>query len=480
MLAPEAPPANESARAPAGSVRELLLVALPLIASSGSQCVMNVTNRIFLTWYSPESLAAVLPSGMLHWALISFAFGTCQYANTFVAQYEGAKQAHRVAASVWQAIYLAIAAGSLMMLAAPWATPIFDWIGHEPAVASEEAAYFGVLAWGSIAPILAVALSCFFSGRGQTAVVMWVNLMAALVNIALDYLLIFGNGPFPELGIRGAGISTVIGSLSAVVAYVVLWFRPAVREQYGTWRNRGFDAALCRRFVTYGFPAGLHMFVDVASFAAFMLLIGRLRKVELAATNLAFNLNSLAFIPMLGLGVAISTLVGHRVGEGRPELAVRTTWSAFVLSAGYMLVFAAIYVLLPELIVRPYLAYAKEEIPGLREQITVLLRFVAIYSFFDAMAIVFGAAVRGAGDTRFALWFSMLGSWLLMVLPTYILWRNYGGSLMGSWWACSVFVIVQGLGFMWRFHAGHWKTMSVIEPTVIEANSLASSEPEAA
>jgi len=462
---------SETSRHPAGSLAELLAVALPLIASSGSQCVMNVTDRMFLTWYSQESLAAVLPSGMLHWSLISLAFGMCQYANTFVAQYEGAKQKERVAASVWQAAYIAIFAGLLLSSAGFASEAMFQWIGHSPDVAVQEADYFRVLAFGSVAPVLATAMSTFFSGRGQTAVVMWVNLLGATTNIVFDYGLIFGVGPFPELGIQGAAIATVLGSVAQVIAYAALIFRTNSRQTYGTWANRGWDAGLVRRFLKFGFPAGLHMFVDVAGFAIFMLLIGKLGKTELAATNLAFNLNSLAFIPMLGLGIAISTLVGHRIGEGRPELAIKTTWNAFAISSIYMGFFAAIYVLVPDVIVRPYLANAKENISGLQEQIAILLRFVALYSFFDAMAIVFGSAVRGAGDTRFALVFSFMSCWLLMVGPTWWLWHFEGGSLVGSWWACSAYVLVLGLGFLARFQAGHWKSMSVIEATAIETNA---------
>ncbi len=462
---------SETSQHPAGSLAELLAVALPLIASSGSQCVMNVTDRKFLASYSQESLAAVLPSGMLHWSLISLAFGLCQYANTFVAQYEGSKQRDRVAASVWQASYIAIIAGLVMSFAGFASSAMFQWIGHDPGVAVEEAEYFRVLAFGSIAPILATAMSTFFSGRGRTAIVMWVNLLGALVNVVLDYVMIFGVGPFPEMGIRGAAIATVCGSIAQIIAYAVLIFGADARASYGTWTNRGWDADLVRRFLKYGFPAGMHMFVDVAGFAVFMLLIGKLGKTELAATNLAFNLNSLAFIPMLGLGIAVSTLVGHRIGEQRPELAIKTTWNAFILSSLYMLFFAAIYVLMPETIVKLYLKSAKENVSGLQEQIVVLLQFVALYSFFDAMAIVFGSAVRGAGDTRFALLFSFTSCWLLMVVPTWWLWHFRGGSLLGSWTACSVYVFVLGIGFLARFQAGHWKTMSAIEAAAIETNA---------
>ncbi|MGH7199607.1 MAG: MATE family efflux transporter, partial [Planctomycetaceae bacterium] len=178
-----------------------------------------------------------------------------------------------------------------------------------------------------------------------------------------------------------------------------------------------------------------------------------------------FNLNSLAFIPILGIGTAVMTIVGQRVGDGRPHLAVRSTWLAFGLSSVYMLAFAAVYLFLPELILAPYAMNGPPaEFARISETVVALLQFVALYSFFDGMAIVFGYAVRGAGDTRFSMIFSFLCGWLLMVLPTAIAWIVLGGDLWISWWACTLYIVVVGCGFLIRFQAGRWKSMRVIEP----------------
>ncbi len=450
----------------AGSLRELLRIAVPLIISSGSVSVMHLANAVFLTWDSSTSLAAVVPAGVLQWTLISIVFGTVQYANTFVAQYEGAGRMDRAAAAVWQAIYLALVGGVMLNLLALFAGPLFDAIGHDKEVAVLEADYFGVLCFSSVPMLLTAALTCFFSGQGKTRVVMVVNVIGVSVNILSDYLLIFGNGPFPRMGIRGAGISTVLAQTVECLLLGWLFFQPAQRAKHGTWRNRAFDRNLFKRFLKFGFPQGVHFFLDVASFSVFMLLLGRLGKVELAATNLTFRLNTLAFIPMLGLGTAVSTLVGRRIGEGRPELAVRSTWTAFKVSAVYMLFFAAIFVLLPDLILMPFKAFSDpSDFAKLRDPVVELLRFVAVYCFFDAMVIVFSFAIRGAGDTRFALLFSCIVAWTIMVLPTWISIRWYGGGLNACWWFCTIYIIVLGIGFFARFQAGHWKKMRVIEAT---------------
>jgi MATE family multidrug resistance protein len=450
----------------AGSLSELLRIAIPLMISSGSVSVMHLANAVFLTWDSSTSLAAVVPAGVLQWTLISTVFGTVQYANTFVAQYEGAGRMDRAAAAVWQAIYLALVGGILLNLLALFAGPLFDAIDHDKAVAVLEADYFGMLCFSSVPMLLTAALTCFFSGQGQTRVVMVVNVVGVSVNILSDYLLIFGNGPFPRMGIRGAGVSTVLAQTVECMLLAWLFFQPHQRATHGTWRNRAFDRDLFRRFLKFGFPQGVHFFLDVASFSVFMLLLGRLGKVELAATNMTFRLNTLAFIPMIGLGTAVSTIVGKRIGEGYPELAVRSTWTAFKVSAAYMLLFVVIFVLLPDVILYPFKKYSDpQDFAALHDTVVELLRFVAVYCFFDAMVIVFSFAIRGAGDTRFALLFSCIIAWTVMVLPTWVSIKWFGGGLHACWWFCTIYIIVLGIGFFARFQAGHWKKMRVIEVT---------------
>jgi MATE family multidrug resistance protein len=220
----------------------------------------------------------------------------------------------------------------------------------------------------------------------------------------------------------------------------------------------------------YGLPSGFHFFLDVICFSFFILLVGRLGTDDLAATNLAFNLNTLAFVPMFGLGTAVMTLVGQRIGEGKPELAVRTTWIAFGIGFVHMSVFGAIYLLAPDLFLMAYAAYTEPaEFDSIRSTVVVLLRFVAIYGIFDAMNIIFGAAVRGAGDTRFSMIFSALSGWFVMVVPTYIALAYFDGGVISAWSMITLNLVVLGFGYMARFQGGKWKSMRVIETTTAAA-----------
>ncbi|MEZ6057292.1 MAG: MATE family efflux transporter [Planctomycetaceae bacterium] len=457
--------------APPGSFRELLVVALPLIASSGSLSLMHVVDRILLARFNVDALAASTPAGLLHWMLMSFPFGFCMYAITFVSQYDGAGRKDRVAASVWQALFVAVASGVLLAVMIPLTSQIPEHLGHSDTVVQLEQQYFSVLSFGSIPMLVSAVLSAYYSGRGHTKVVLFANVLASLCNLAGDAVLIFGWGPFPMLGIAGAAWGTVLANIVAVLFYIgwLCWSGDSVgypfKEQFR------FDAKLLKRMLYYGFPNGTQYLVDVAAYFTLLAVIGRIGTIELASTAMAFNLNSLAFIPLFGIGTAVSTLVGRRVGEGVPILARRTTWIAFATGAVYMMLWNVVYLFLPETIISLYdrgaeagstAAAASVSFAEIREVTTILLRFVVVYSLFDAMLVIFGSAIRGAGDTRFSLLFTTIGLWGLMVLPVW--WGSYHGwGVYACWIALCVQVGVLGVGFLIRFSRGAWMSMRVIE-----------------
>ncbi|MDA0835600.1 MAG: MATE family efflux transporter [Planctomycetota bacterium] len=460
---------DTSQPAQAGSLRELLHVAWPLILGSGSLSLMNIVDRILLTWYSTDALAAAMPSAMLHFTLMSLAIGTATYVTAFVAQYEGANQPARAAAVTWQGLYFVMLFGGGVLVCVPFSESIFATIGHEPEVQHLEAVYFRIMCIGSIPMLATSVMSSFFSGIGSSRVVMGVNLFAVCINLLLDCLLIFGSFFTPRMGIEGAAWATVAAQALGCLLFMWLMVKSPRVKAYDFFYHWKLDRDLFARLVRYGLPNGWTFLSDVAGFSVFILLIGKLGTAALAATNLTFNLNTLAFLPMLGIGTAVMTLVGQRIGEGRPELAVKTTWLAFWLTTGFMTLCGTVYILIPEIIMSPYWMGSETAPPAeIKELVPTLLKFVALYCLFDGMAIVFGSAIRGAGDTRFSLWFSLIAGWSIMVLPTYIAWKYFDGNLLTSWGACSAYIIVLGIGFMTRFQQGRWKSMRVIEQPLID------------
>lgn len=462
----------------AGGMREVLVLAFPLVLSTGSWAIQHFVDRMFLAWYSAECIAAAMPAGILNYAVMSFFIGTASYAGTFVAQYHGAGMRHRIGPVLWQGIYFSLLGGIFIMGLIPLAGPIFELVGHEPAVRENEVVYFRYLCLGAFPVIASSALSGFFTGLSRPWPVMWVNLLATMVNLVLDYCLIFGFCGFPEMGMQGAAIATVISGFFSFASYAFLVARPSCNRLYSTLTEIRFDHELFGRLVRFGVPSGVQFCLDMAGFTAFVLIVGRLGTVSLAATNIAFNINTLAFMPMIGIGMAVSVLVGQYIGKGRHDLASRSTYSGFLMTFAYMSLVAVLYVAVPDIFTSPFAARAQgADFSEIRRLTEVLLRFVALYSIFDTMNIVFASAIKGAGDTRFVMYMIVLVSAMVLVVPTYVAVVVLGCGIMTAWALATAYVIILGFIFYLRFVQGAWKTMRVIEETpAIHALPPASAE----
>lgn len=449
-----------------GGYRSILSIAVPLILSTGSWSILHFVDRMFLTWYSPEAIAAAMPAGMLNVTLMSLFLGTAGYVTTFVAQYHGSGQYERIGPVLWQGIYIAIAGGILHLFLVPLAGPIFRFVGHEPLVQQYEIIYFQVLCLGATPAIASSVIAGFFSGRGKAWPVMWVSVLATALNIILDYVLIFGKWGLPELGMKGAAIATVLSACFSFAIYLILFSRSGHESRYYTLRGWMFEKPLFLRVMHFGFPSGVQFFLEMAGFTAFILLIGRLGTTELAATNIAFNISNLAFMPMIGFGMAISVLVGQYVGKGRADLAQRSVYFTFYMTFLYMVSVAAAYVFIPNIFINPFASQADPvSFAAIRKTTLILLRFVAIYSLFDALNIVFASAIKGAGDTRFVMFMIAIVSSLALVVPSYIALVLLQAGVYIGWTIASVYVSILGLVFLFRFLGGKWKSMRVIEQT---------------
>jgi MATE family multidrug resistance protein len=222
----------------------------------------------------------------------------------------------------------------------------------------------------------------------------------------------------------------------------------------------------------FGSPHGLMMFLEASLFNIFLAMIDRIGTIQLAATNLVFSLNTLAFIPMIGLQTSVMILVGQRIGEGRPEVAARTTRTAVILCSIYMAVWAVLYLGFPHTVVG---LFGNEDAASraTRDISVILLRFVAAYTIFDGLQIIYGGAIRGAGDTRFSLFLYIISEILVMVVPTWIGIRYFGLGLLWAWTCMTGWVVVLAIGFFLRFQQGRWRSMRVIEHSVVDPESLA-------
>jgi MATE family multidrug resistance protein len=447
-----------------GGARELLTIAWPLILANSFWTFEVTLDRMYLSRVGSLEVAASVPGAGLFWTPFILLQNTAAYATTFVAQYLGANRRQRVGPAVWQALHFSWFAGLLFLLLVPCAERLVAAGGHQPALQRLEVRYFQALCFSALPTLITAASTSFFAGLGKSRIVLAINTFGLFVNAVAGYALIFGRFGCPAMGIEGAGWATVIGSTAAAIVSLAVLFRGEFDAEYGTRRGWRLQPALLGRLLYYGVPNGMHWFLESLALTVFLFLIGRLGELDLAASNIAFTVNNVAFFPAVGLGQGVGILVGQRLGQDRPELAERTAWIGFGLAWTYMSVMAVLYVLAPGLFIAMFAVQGPAaQASALVILTATLLRFVAFYSLFDSLNAVFSFALRGAGDTHFVTGAALGLSWPVMVIPTWLAWR-FGWGLYWAWAFVSIYVVLLGFIFLARFRGGRWKSMRVIEP----------------
>lgn len=446
-----------------GGAGELLKVAYPLILSTASSTVMQFINRVFLAHYSPDALAACVPAGLLSFVFACFFFGVVSYTNAFVSQYFGRGKAASVSVAVWQGVWLALASGLLLLALTPLGYFIIEGSGHAPAVVALEKQYFLILNSGGIVFLTSAALSAFFTGRGLTKVPMAVSIAGNGVCVLLSWLLVFGAGPVPALGIKGAAYAMVAGQAVMLGLYLALILSPYNRRRYRTARLVGVHKGLFIRLIKYGAPNGVGFFLDIASFGAFIFIVGALDKVSLAASNIIASINMLVFMPVVGLGMGVLTLAGKYIGMRKPDVAVRVTHNGARMAGLYALTLGLLFVTVPGLFVNIFGSGHAAEYAEILAMSRPVMKVLAVFVFFDSIGMVYADALRGAGDTRFQMLGASAAAWFLFVPGIWYITHQGGGELIHAWAWAGFYIFLLFVFFGLRFRSGLWRRIDILK-----------------
>lgn len=446
--------------------RDIVRVCLPLVASMSATTAMEFTDRAFLANYSLAAISAAAPAGITAFLFMAFFGGVGSYAGVFIAQYSGSGAHRQIGRVLWQGIYFTLFSGLIFLLLSLFAAgPLFALAGHSPEVQALERSYFNILCRGGILHVAVATLSTFFAGRGMTRPVLLATLLGVVVNIPLDYALIFGRWSMPEMGIAGAAIATVCGWAVSLALLAVLIFTRDHDRRYAVFGNRAFSPELFARLLRYGIPGSLQFSVDILAFTIFLLLVGRIGDIELAATNIVLSINAVAFMPSMGVSQGISVLVGQALGARQPQQAQAAVWSGIHLLLAYIAVIDLLFILFPEATLAPFLAASGDPATAaaIRAVAVPLLRIISAYLFFDALYMVFSGVLKGAGDTRFIMICVGFASLLCLIAPVSLGILVFGMGVIAAWLWVLVFVVVLFLLSAGRYRRGLWQRMLVIE-----------------
>ena len=434
---------------------ELARIALPMVVSQGTFAVMIFTDRYFMSQIDSVHMAAALGGGVAAFFSFCFFTGLLSYANALTAQYLGAGELGKCSKVVTQGIVITVMCSPALVLITYLVSGIFENVGHDSAQVELEKTYYTILMLGVIVTLTKTCLSSYFAGIGRTRVVMICDVCGLVFNVPLCYVMVFGKLGLPELGIVGAGISTIIASFFACLLFFLFYFEREHRVKFFVMNSFHIDWGVLRRFWRLGFPSGLELFLNVAAFNLFLLMFQGYGVVEGASAAIVFNWDLLSFVPMIGLNIGVISLIGRFVGTNDMARTDEVMSAAFFLGIFYSAILAILYISFRFPLVQVF-SPPEGDFSEIRSLSAFMMIGLSSYVMADAIIIISGGVLRGAGDTRWLMYTSVGLHWAMLIAQYYVIlvWQ-FGPQV--SWLTFCAMIFAIAIVYVWRLQSGVWR-----------------------
>ena len=409
-------------------LRALLKLAVPIVTAQVGVMLMGVVDTIVVGHVSARELAAASLGHLYVFGLAIFAMGTLWSIDPIVSQAAGAKDREGIALGVQRGLLLAVAIGAVLTLLCLPAEHVFRWLRQPADVVPRAAAFVWCSAPSMIVLLVWATLRQALQAMKRTRAIVITIVVANLVNLALNWVFVFGHLGSPALGAPGSALGSTIGRW-LMLALLLALSRRDLAGVIAPWRREVLRREPLLRTLRIGLPIGIQSSVEFTTFASISVFAGWFGAEAIAGHQVAINLSSLTFMVPMGIGSAASVLVGHAIGERDIPHARRVAASALACGAGFMLVSAVVMRAVPGVFARLYTS-----VPEVVVIAAVLIPIAGLFQVFDGLQVVASGVLRGAGDTRAAMIANVLGFWLLGMPVS--LWLGFGPvrGVVGLWW----------------------------------------------
>ena len=436
--------------------RALLLLSIPMVLEMAMESVFAVVDIFFVSRLGANAVAAVGLTESLLTIVYALAMGLGIGATALVSRRIGEKDAEGAAHAAVQAILLALAVSAVLGVAGALLAPrLLALMGASPGVIGIGSGYARIMLGGEVAIIILFVVNAIFRGAGDAAIAMRVLALANLINIVLGPCLIFGVGPFPQLGVTGAAVATTTGR--SIGALFALWqlTRPGGRVPVAR-RHLRLDLGVMRQIVRLAGSATLQVVIGTASWTAMARILAPFGSPVLAGYTVAMRVIVFAILPSYGMSNAAATMVGQALGAGKPERAEKAVWKACLYNLVFLGGVGIAFVALAGPIVRVF-----SSDPEVVRHGANALRVVAAGFPLYAFGMVLTQSFNGAGDTWTPTWINLAAFWAFEIPLAYVLAGPAGAGPLGAFWAItlafSMTAVLSGL----IFRRGRWKAKVV-------------------
>lgn len=440
--------------------RNVIAMSIPVVITTSSRAFMDIADYMMIARLpTSDAQAAILPAQILMWSYIVIGIGVVSMVSTYASQCLGRKEYHECSAYAWQSIYVGGIFGGIAVALAPMSHHLIAWIGHAPPVQQAEISYLRIALLTAGPTIAAGGLGWFFIGIHKPWITMWSAIEANIVNVAVSVTLIFGYFGFEPMGIRGAAWGTLAAVSYRTLRLAATLLTSSVHRRFASRRTWKPSRERIAKLLRFGIPFGLQWTSEVVVWAIFVnVLIGRkFGTTALIATNSTWQYMRISFLPSMGVGQALTALVGKSIGAGDPDRAAREVKTAALITMTYMGALSIVYGFFGAELVGFF--NADPDVMRIGGSIMIC---AAVFQLFDALGITYSSALRGAGDTFVPAVFFILSTWLIIVGGGWYIASRYPhlGSL-GPWLAGSTLIIVTAVFLWWRWRSAAWRRIDI-------------------
>ncbi|QQA44386.1 MATE family efflux transporter [Pelagovum pacificum] len=433
-----------------GHARALLTLGLPLVGSNVAQIMMAMADTLMLGWYDVTALAASTLAVSLWILLFLLGAGFSNAVMTLVAaalEEDDAVTVRRVTRmGLWLSLLFALPCLPLFW----WSEPLFLAMGQEPDVAALAQDYLRIHGFSMFPAMAIMALRAILTATEHTRIILWGTIVAALLNAGLNWVLIFGNLGFPELGIRGAAIATLILQIAGALLFAVyaLVRMPEYDLFTRLWKP---DWPIFARVFRLGVPIGLTTLAEAGLFNVSAVMMGWIGKVPLAAHGIVMELTSMAFMIHLGFSQAATVRAGRAYGR-RDEAQLRSGATvALAITGGLVAISMCLFLLLPA----PLVGLFVDPDDPLRDQIlatgVTLLAVAALFQAADAAQVMTVGLLRGVQDTSVPMVIAIVTYWGIGLPAGYLFAFTFGMGAIGVWLGMALGLMSAAVALSWRF-----------------------------
>jgi putative MATE family efflux protein len=435
----------------------VFILAWPVMAQMFLQTLAQIVDMAMVGRLGQEAIAGVGISFRPVFVGMSIFLGLGTATTALVSRAIGGKREKEAELAAAQSLMVGILLSLALAISFFFgAKQIALFMGAEGGVVDKGSTYLQGFSFGMIFSYTIILATACLRGAGDTKTPFYAGLISNIVNVAANYVLIFGKFGFPELGVLGAAIGT---SLSYLVGFILL-FRVLIKGTGGLHvRFRSlfkFEAVMIKRFFKIGIPSASERLVQSITMMLVTKIVAALGTTALAVVTLSGNIEQLSFMPAIGFSVSAAALVGQNLGAKQPQRAEESCYTAAKMAAALMSFMGLMFILFPEVFIRIY-----SSDPEIINSGKIVMRVLGLAQLPQAISFVLGGGLRGAGDTATAFKVSLVGNVLIRLGLTWLFVTYLQLGLWSVYVAVVVDWTIRSLILGKIFKQGKWKTIEV-------------------